>query len=398
MIADGDQAMDHVAGRDQATNSEGLHEAAATWPCSGLSIHAVLNALPQGVLVLTSDRRIIASNLAAVQLLPIDADCLSVGSDLADAIEEARAHGRLNIKPDLPHSCLFVKDEEPVIVEVNGDHGRRWLQMAFARTASGNIIVSLSDITDFRDRETLLSDRSDRLADEGEDLKELARRLSVARTEATTALRHAEQANEALSREIAERRALEHELRRMANTDELTGVLNRRRFVELLEHEVERARRYQRPLAMLMLDVDHFKSVNDRFGHGAGDEALRHFARVGSDGLRDADMFARLGGEEFAALLPETPLQRALVVAQRLRRAVAVIPCRWEGTAIKLTVSIGVAILHAVDNPALGILGRADRALYAAKAAGRDRVAYVLGRDKPIIAPRGGKQTGELVD
>ena len=398
MIADGDQAMDHVADRDQAENLEGLREAPATWPCCGLPAHAILDALPQGVIVLSAGRRIVASNLSAHKLLSIDADRLWAGNDFAGEIEKACADGIVKIAADVLERSLDATVNEPGLVEVDQPDGRRWLQMAATHTAFGQIIISLSDITEFRDRETLLSDRGDRLADEGEDLKELAQRLGAARTEATASLRRAEQANQALSREIAERRALEHELRRMANTDELTGVLNRRRFVELLEHEVERARRYQRSLAMLMLDVDHFKSVNDRFGHGAGDEALRHFAGVGSDSLRDADLFARLGGEEFAALLPETPLERALIVAQRLRLAVAVMPCRWEGATINLTVSVGVAILHAVDNPALGILGRADRALYAAKASGRDRVAYVLGRDEPIIAPRDDKALSALID
>src|SRR4051812_24317474 len=175
-----------------------------------------------------------------------------------------------------------------------------------------------------------------------------------------------------------------------ARTDALTGLLNRRGFQELMEVEIERALRSSRPLAILVGDLDHSKHLNDRFGHAAGDLALKRFAGVASQASRRIDAVARIGGEEFALLLPDTEQHAAYLLAERLRRAV-----KEPGVDGELpTVSFGVASFpsHAADAEAL--MHAADQALYAAKAMGRDRsviynpevLASVLGGNLDPVA------------
>src|SRR3954469_19186086 len=176
-----------------------------------------------------------------------------------------------------------------------------------------------------------------------------------------------------------------------ARTDALTGLLNRRGFQELMEVETERALRSARPLAILVGDLDHFKHLNDRYGHAAGDEALKRFADIASQASRRIDAVARIGGEEFALLLPDTEQHAAYLLAERLRRAVK--EPRRDGGELP-SVSFGVASFpsHAADAEAL--MHAADQALYAAKALGRDRsviynpevLASVLGGNLDPVA------------
>ncbi|MES2297482.1 MAG: diguanylate cyclase [Pseudomonadota bacterium] len=186
----------------------------------------------------------------------------------------------------------------------------------------------------------------------------------------------------AIHADITERRAMEEELRRLAVTDALTGVANRRHLMAVGEKEVERRRRSHKPLSVLMLDIDHFKHVNDTWGHPAGDAVIRALARRCSELVRGTDTIGRIGGEEFALVLPMTDLARALELAERIRAAIAAELIDWEGQTIAFTVSIGAAgigvggVGGAVDAQAdfANLIGRADAALYAAKEAGRNRV------------------------
>lgn len=160
-----------------------------------------------------------------------------------------------------------------------------------------------------------------------------------------------------------------------ARTDALAGLDNRREFQRRLDEEIERALRHDRPLSLLMLDLDHFKRVNDTYGHTAGDEVLRAVAARIRVEIRPTDRAARYGGEEFTAILPETPAEGARVVAERVRRAVAGAPFRLlDGREIELTVSIGVSCYPDDANDSQGVVEHADQALYAAKEAGRNRV------------------------
>lgn len=190
----------------------------------------------------------------------------------------------------------------------------------------------------------------------------------------------------AVIRDVTERRRFEDELLRLATTDGLTGLLNRRHFLESAERELARLRRYGRPATVLMLDVDHFKRINDTHGHAEGDQALKAVAAVCRRELRDSDLIGRLGGEEFGILLAETALPDALEVAERLRAALAGIPVpvnRPGGGC--LTVSVGVSPCVALDASIEQALGRADHALYRAKAGGRNRVEA----ESPFAAPAG---------
>lgn len=162
-------------------------------------------------------------------------------------------------------------------------------------------------------------------------------------------------------------------LHRLAHRDELTGVSNRRDFIEKATRELAHASRSGYPAAVLMLDIDFFKSVNDRWGHAAGDQVLAELSGLISRNLRSFDLFARMGGEEFAILLPEIGLTGAKEVAERLRMEVKALLIRLDsGDELAVTVSIGVAKSRP-DEDLDSVLARSDRALYAAKEAGRDR-------------------------
>ena len=160
----------------------------------------------------------------------------------------------------------------------------------------------------------------------------------------------------------------------VAATDPLTGLQNRRAFLQSGEAELIRARRYQRPLSLLMLDVDHFKAINDTHGHGAGDLVLQTLADTITQTLRSIDRSGRLGGEEFAILLPETSLAGATLVAERLRLIIAALEVDYAAAAIRVTVSIGVTQIASTIPTLTEALVFADRAMYLAKAQGRNRV------------------------
>ncbi|WP_029010874.1 GGDEF domain-containing response regulator [Azospirillum halopraeferens] len=168
---------------------------------------------------------------------------------------------------------------------------------------------------------------------------------------------------------------MQRELERLATTDGLTGALNRRHFLERGTEELQRARRHGRDLSLIMLDIDHFKAINDTHGHAVGDEAIRTCVRTCRAMVRQSDLLGRLGGEEFAALLPETNRAGAVLVANRVRGAMAitgvVLPA---GGPLHFTVSIGVGVLHPDDRSVETLLARADAALYRAKRGGRNRV------------------------
>jgi diguanylate cyclase (GGDEF)-like protein len=167
-------------------------------------------------------------------------------------------------------------------------------------------------------------------------------------------------------------------LEQLATTDPLTGIGNRRRMTEQINKELERSRRFKRPLSLLMVDIDHFKNVNDIYGHEAGDRAIVAVSRALASGMRSIDMASRFGGEEFVLLMPETDINVAGHAAERLRADVAALCIAGDkGEKISLTISIGVAASQAdsdAPDSASSLLSRADKALYQAKHMGRDRV------------------------
>lgn len=170
------------------------------------------------------------------------------------------------------------------------------------------------------------------------------------------------------------------ELHHLASRDTLTGLLNRRAFIAAAEGEFVRSRRRARPLSLLMLDLDHFKAINDQYGHAAGDELLRTVAAAVTPCLRDYDIFARFGGEEFVVLLPDTSHEEAMSVAERLRSAVECNRAWFEGRAIACTLSVGMALLKSEHRDLDALIRDADLALYRAKSGGRNRVVCAIDR------------------
>lgn len=176
-----------------------------------------------------------------------------------------------------------------------------------------------------------------------------------------------------VTREMSER-----QLMKIAQTDPLTGLANRARLSDIFEHEKNRARRYSSPISVLVLDLDHFKDVNDDHGHETGDKALQHVARIFRECLRATDLAARLGGEEFGILLSNTNSQQALEVAEKIRTAVASTPLAINNNVIRLTLSGGVAELGIDGDTLRELVREADIRLYQAKDAGRNQIVPAL--------------------
>lgn len=206
----------------------------------------------------------------------------------------------------------------------------------------------------------------------GDEANRLLTRALTAETALKQANARLEQVNLALTQEVSDREALTAELERHVSTDELTLVCSRRRFYEVAASEIERNRRTREPLGLLLIDLDHFKRINDRFGHAVGDRVLKTFGGVALETVRAIDVVGRVGGEEFAILLPACPPSETAQVAERLRCAVHSLDLRPLGLPEKLTISIGIARLDERDENIDTVLRRADAALYRAKASGRD--------------------------
>lgn len=183
------------------------------------------------------------------------------------------------------------------------------------------------------------------------------------------------QANNRLNEEIVERVKAQNELERLATTDPLTLLINRRKFEELLDYEMERDKRYRTGLSFIFCDIDRFKLINDEYGHDAGDKVLKEFAKLLKNSIRASDIVARWGGEEFVLLIPNTTADIASVLAEKLRRTIDnhefPIPC-------KVTASFGVTHFLGDDNQTAAIK-RADVALYKAKENGRNRIEVLFG-------------------
>jgi len=186
---------------------------------------------------------------------------------------------------------------------------------------------------------------------------------------------------EGIARDISIRKRMEDQLTLLSRTDELTDVYNRRHFIDKSKAVIELMKRYQRPASMMMLDLDHFKNINDQYGHHIGDLALIAFTRVCRKEIRESDILGRMGGEEFGLILPETPIQNAQALAERIRKATAAIVIPFNEQMIRITVSIGVVELDKEDLTFDSVMQRADQAMYQAKENGRDQVVTFIKPD-----------------
>ncbi len=174
--------------------------------------------------------------------------------------------------------------------------------------------------------------------------------------------------------DVTDRKNMELELERQAHIDYLTGINNRRHFMMLANNELRRDKRHHHDLSLLMFDVDHFKAINDQYGHQVGDHVLQKLVTECREHLRTEDIFGRIGGEEFAVLLPETGIEAAIEVAERLRTVTANTCLVLEnGQAVHFTISVGATSCSCIDDIDF-LLSQADKALYNAKNSGRDKV------------------------
>ncbi len=206
----------------------------------------------------------------------------------------------------------------------------------------------------------------------------LAARIHELRRMQWMALHQERQLGAELKREIVQRQALEERLREQANTDPLTGVYNRRYFFRMGDEAMTQAQRYERPLSVILFDIDHFKHINDTYGHNAGDEVLKSVVGAISGVLRKPDVFCRHGGEEFSILLPESDAVGASRLAERIRSVVEDRTVRIEGKEEQVTISVGVAVLSPRDEDFGDLITRADDALYSAKRKGRNTVVCAV--------------------
>ena len=178
----------------------------------------------------------------------------------------------------------------------------------------------------------------------------------------------------ALEKELEERKILEKDLLFQASTDSLTGIMNRRSFFVRCSDTLGQAIRYERDLSLLILDLDHFKNVNEKYGHLGGDQALIQVVNRIKESIRDTDILGRIGGEEFALLMPETNLKSAQLLAERIRKDIGNLPVDIDGEVMHVTVSIGVDTLEEEDTTIQTVLRRSDLALFQAKENGRNQV------------------------
>lgn len=314
---DGDKVNGFVVLVSDVTN---LKQAELALASSEWKLKTIIEAEPECVTVLAADGTVQQMNRAGIDMIGADVEQEIIGCRLADMVlpQYQAAFNDLNVKVNSGESGSLT-------FELVGRTGiQRWLESHAVpmRDKDGQIIGSLCVI-----------------------------------------------------RDITDRKKAEVELEKLAQTDFLTGLANRRHFMALAEQELARTLRYGGPLSVLMMDIDHFKKINDTYGHKSGDIVLQAFAQLCRSAVRNIDILGRIGGEEFAAVLPETDSQRAVEVAERLREIISKAEIYLEhGLPIQVTMSIGVASQVGKSGNIDTLFSWADAALYEAKKAGRNKV------------------------
>ena len=292
-------------------------------------LHAIIDASPDGILVVDENAKIISHNQRFVEVWRIPSDRLC-GTESGTAIGT-------DDSPILAYNLSQVKDERAFLERVKMLYGNPQLK--------------------------------DHCEIELKDGRTLERHSTVLYSNENVYLGRVW-----FFRDISLQKQMEFNLRDLAHHDPLTGISNRRYFSERANQEFARTKRRTTPLSLVILDVDYFKQINDRYGHAAGDEMLKLLCGHVQGLLRETDIFARLGGEEFAVLLPDTGLEGAAVLAERLRQSIAGKLLALGSCELGCTVSIGVAMLKSTDACIDDCVARADCAMYRAKQNGRNRV------------------------
>lgn len=350
-------------------------------------VEVTLNALGDaldlvdfGIILLNGDLRACFINGRLSEIWNIQPALLATGPTFRELLENAASNGWYGVAAaDLP---AYLDEREadvragsipPTLVNVSDE--RKILFRCIA-CADGRRVLTYADISHEvqRGAADAVARMSAELQFNSEVLEDQAAHLAALAEAADESAHKAERARLLLEHEIAERRQLEAKLRQLATTDGLTGALNRAEFLASAQRQLEASQMNGQTLVVLMLDVDHFKAINDRFGHAGGDRALEHLVAILRAGIRQVDLLGRLGGEEFAIVLCGTSSSPAEAVAERLRARVAETQIPFGDRLIPMTVSIGLAILLGTDRSIEQVIARADDALYRAKSSGRNRV------------------------
>jgi diguanylate cyclase (GGDEF)-like protein len=341
----------------------------------------VLDMVDFGIVLLNQDLRVRFINRRAEAMWNAPPTLLASALTFRELLDAAAADSWYGMEEADLTAYLDTREADvragsvpPVVIDLAD--GRHILFRCVA-SADGGRILTYADITPELRREAAdaVARVNAELRFNSEIMEDQAAHLATLAEAAEESAHKAEHARVLLEREIAERRQLEIRLRRLATTDGLTGALNRAELLAAAQREIDANWVEGRKLVALMIDVDHFKAINDRFGHAGGDRALEQLVVLLRAGIRQVDLLGRLGGEEFAIVLPDTPPGAAEGVAERLRAHVAETPIGFNEKLIPMTISIGLAAQLETDRSIEQIIVRADDALYRAKRGGRNQVA-----------------------
>ncbi len=286
------------------------------------TLYAALDNVESGILLLSKDLRALYSNPSLHRLFTVSSseEIRTTNPWYSDMLKEAATAAAVDLEDYVKRRLSWVRSGNTVPMDLNMSNGAV-IRCHLAALPGGGRMLIYSDVTDI--------------------------------------VRNAQ------------------ELERLATIDGMTGIYNRRHFLSLADLEWRRARRYRRAISFLMIDIDYFKAINDTFGHQVGDNMIMHLASLTRECKRDSDVLARIGGEEFALLLPETDAAQAEIVAERIRHEISTNPLALAAQSIPATVSIGVASATITMSDFSQLMSAADQALYEAKRSGRNRVCNI---------------------
>lgn len=344
------------------------------------SLAGALDQVDIGIILLDRDMRVRFLNRRLIEIFGLPPAPLAAGPTFRDLLEHTGARSRYAVPAaDLP-DYLDRREAAVRAGSIPPDHidlhdGTRLL-FACKACPDGGRVLTYADVSGELRPEALdaLEQINANLRFNNETMENHAAHLASLAEASDESARKIAEAKQALEKEIIERRHLEARLRRMATTDGLTGAWNRAGFLTASQRELERGAESGRGHALMMLDVDHFKSINDRYGHAGGDLALKQLVAMVRARIRRSDLLGRLGGEEFAILLPSILPDEAAHMAQRLVTHIAGNPVAYGDRLIAMTVSIGLTMVTEPDRSIEQIIARADAALYRAKDSGRNKV------------------------